>query len=106
MRLFAENAAGEGKFCRGPRRSETCESIASQTQFGSFETFGPPSASTFAVHGLVGESLQLFGAINPKSTPTSAEQTITVEGSPTGGTFTLTFNGKTTAPLAYDAPRG
>ena len=30
-------------------------------------------------------------------------QFITFSGSPTGGTFTLTFNGQTTAPIAYDA---
>ena len=30
-------------------------------------------------------------------------QTITITGSPTGGTFTLTFNGQTTAAIAYNA---
>jgi hypothetical protein len=30
-------------------------------------------------------------------------QTITITGSPTGGTFTLTWNGQTTAPIAYNA---
>lgn len=30
-------------------------------------------------------------------------QTITVTGTPTGGTFTLTFNGETTAAIAYNA---
>lgn len=30
-------------------------------------------------------------------------QIITITGSPTGGTFTLTFNGQTTAPIAYNA---
>jgi hypothetical protein len=30
-------------------------------------------------------------------------QTITVTGSPTGGTFTLTFSGQTTAAIAYNA---
>ena len=34
---------------------------------------------------------------------TSAVQTVAVTGAPTGGTFTLTFGGLTTAPLAYDA---
>lgn len=32
-----------------------------------------------------------------------AVQTLTETGSPTGGTFTLTFNGQTTAAIAYDA---
>lgn len=30
-------------------------------------------------------------------------QTITITGTPTGGTFTLTFKGQTTAPIAYNA---
>lgn len=30
-------------------------------------------------------------------------QTITITGTPTGGTFTLTFNGATTTPLAFNA---
>ena len=31
------------------------------------------------------------------------EQTITITGTPTGGTFTLTASGQTTAPIAYNA---
>ncbi|MFD3336056.1 hypothetical protein ACFWV1_25930 [Streptomyces sp. NPDC058700] len=34
---------------------------------------------------------------------TDEVQTITITGSPTGGTFTLTFSGQTTAPIAYNA---
>ena len=33
----------------------------------------------------------------------NAVQTITVTGTPTGGTFTLTYAGQTTAPIAYNA---
>src|SRR5437762_2902489 len=33
----------------------------------------------------------------------NAQQTITITGTPTGGTFTLTFNGATTAAIAYNA---
>lgn len=36
-------------------------------------------------------------------TNTNEQQTITVTGTPTGGTFTLTFNGQTTAAIAYNA---
>jgi hypothetical protein len=34
---------------------------------------------------------------------TSTVQTVTITGAPTGGTFTLTANGHTTAPIAYNA---
>ncbi len=113
VRLFAENAAGEGEVCHGVSATVNaiCEPISSATFVGErgeglgvVETLGAPSATTFAVHGLQGESLRLLGAVNPHNTPTSAEQRVTVEGAPTGGTFTLTFNGHTTAPLAYNAP--
>ena len=31
------------------------------------------------------------------------QQTVTITGTPTGGSFTLTFEGKTTPPLAYNS---
>jgi hypothetical protein len=34
---------------------------------------------------------------------TSEQQTVTITGAPTGGTFTLTFSGQTTAAIAYNA---
>lgn len=34
---------------------------------------------------------------------TNEVQTLTITGSPTGGTYTLTFNGQTTDPIAYNA---
>jgi hypothetical protein len=91
VRSFAENKCAEG-----------CGSVTSGVE--SFETSGAPKATTFAVHWLVGESLQLLGSVNPSSVATSAEQAIAVEGAPTGGTFTLTFDGHSTGPIAYNAP--
>jgi hypothetical protein len=35
--------------------------------------------------------------------PTSEQQTLTITGSPTGGTFTLTYAGQTTAPIQWNA---
>lgn len=35
--------------------------------------------------------------------PANEVQTITITGEPDGGTFTLTWNGQTTAPIAYNA---
>ncbi len=34
---------------------------------------------------------------------TDGVQTVTITGTPTGGTFTLTWNGQTTAPIAFNA---
>lgn len=70
---------------------------------GRFETSGSPSATAFAVHGLHDESVRLMGAVNPNNLATSAEQTITVSGSSTGGTFTLSLEGHVSNPIAYNA---
>ena len=47
--------------------------------------------------------MRVLGSVDPGSVPTSDEQTITVGRAPTGGTFTLTFEGQTTAAIPYDA---
>jgi hypothetical protein len=97
VRLFAENKEGEATNGYGEPISTGAQGLK------SFETFGAPTASTFAVHGLHGEALHVMGAVNPDSVPTSGEQTITIEGAPTGGTFTLSVEGQTTGPIAYNA---
>ncbi len=110
VRLYASNVLGEGEICyQGGIIEEQryiCEPIiASEKQgLGTFETSGPPSPTTLAVHALHGESVRLLGAVNPNNVPTSDEQTITIGGAPTGGTFTLTFDGQRTVPIAFDAP--
>lgn len=42
-------------------------------------------------------------AVTLKSGGTNAVQSLSITGSPTGGTFTITFGGHTTAAVAYDA---
>lgn len=69
----------------------------------SFETEGAPVPVTLAIHSVDGEALRLLGTVDPRTTRTSDEQSITVEGAPTGGTVTLTFNGQTTAAIPYNA---
>lgn len=43
------------------------------------------------------------GLYAPYAAVTNEVQTVTVTGSPTGGTYTLTFSGQTTAAIAYNA---
>jgi hypothetical protein len=43
------------------------------------------------------------GMFAPYSGPTSEVQTVTVTGTPTGGTYTLTWSGQTTAGIPYNA---
>jgi phage tail protein X len=57
--------------------------------------------------GSSGLSLALFapaGTAGPLAVPgTDGVQTVAITGTPTGGTFTLTWNGNVTAPIAYNA---
>ncbi len=101
VRLFAENVCAVG--C-GEGQNFFGEPISLETRgLGHFETTSPPTASTVPIHSFHGEALRIVGAIDPNSALTSEEQTITIEGAPSGGTFTLTFDGKTTTPIAYNA---
>ncbi|WP_448333480.1 hypothetical protein [Streptomyces sp. DSM 41534] len=43
------------------------------------------------------------GLYAPYAGPTSEVQTVTVTGTPTGGTYTLTFSGQTTTGIPYNA---
>jgi len=71
-----------------------------------FTTSGEPTAVTLATHALHDGNLRVLGTVNPNSVPSSDEQTIAIGGAPTGGSFTLTFDGDTTASLPYDAQPG
>ncbi len=89
VRAFAQNAC-----------AENC-SVTSETV--SFTTSGAPGVGVFSAHGLNGETLSLSGWVNPHSARTSAEQLISIEGAVTGGSFTLSFDGRSTGELPYDA---
>jgi hypothetical protein len=102
VRLAAENEAGESLTCS----TEPCEPSSGVTNrfvVTGFETEGHPSVSTFAVHALHGEALRVLGSVNPNESPTSAVQSIAIDGASTGGTFTLTLQGETTEPIPFDA---
>jgi hypothetical protein len=93
VRLFAEDEPEPGV------HKHATSAIYAES---SFETEGPPAVSTFSVHALHVEALRLLGTVRPNSVPTSEEQTVTIGGA-TGGVFTLTFVGQTTAPIPFDA---
>ena len=80
--------------------AEDCGTVTSAPM--SFTTEGAPLASVYATHGVVGGSLQLLGTVDPNSTPSSSEQSITLEGA-TGGSFTLSFDGRETESIPYNA---
>ncbi|MGW7636096.1 hypothetical protein [Streptomyces decoyicus] len=53
--------------------------------------------------GLPLGKIDATGLYAPYAGPTSEVQTVTVTGTPTGGTYTLTFSGQTTAGIPYNA---
>jgi hypothetical protein len=94
VRLFAEDEPEPGvhkQATSGPTR---------------FETSGPPTVETFAVHALHGEAVRVLGGVTPNNSGPNEIQTVTIGGAPTSGTFTLTFEGQTTAPIAFNATSG
>ena len=62
----------------------------------SFETEGRSTATTFATHAIYGEAIHVLGSVQLDGAATSEEQAVTIGGAPTGGTFTLAFEGQTT----------
>ncbi|MEU9615842.1 hypothetical protein AB0K87_02150 [Streptomyces sp. NPDC053705] len=53
--------------------------------------------------GLPLGKINASGLYGPYSGPTAEVQSVTVTGGPTGGTYTLTFSGQTTAAIPYNA---
>jgi hypothetical protein len=102
VRLIAENEDGT------ENSEDTLNSLGVPEGPASFETAGPPRVSTFATHTFAagGETIRVLGSVTPDTDPIGEFQTVTIGGAPTGGTFTLTFEGQTTTPIPYDAEPG
>ena len=106
VRLFAENAAGEGVSCYSPNNSneEVCEPVlTSKHHVASFVTAGAPRPVTLETSALHGSSVRVLASVEPGGAPTSEEQTVTLEPGVTGGTFTLSFEGHVSEPVGYHA---
>lgn len=63
---------------------------------GTIEEFRVCTPDPNILEFLAGGTVITAGGVNEV-------QTVTINGGPTGGTFTLTFDGETTAPVAYNA---
>lgn len=50
-----------------------------------------------------GGALAVFAELDTVSTTSPETQTVAISGTPTSGTYTLTFNGRTTAAIAFNA---
>jgi hypothetical protein len=62
------------------------------------------AAMTTDAVSLTGSGINLKKVVVDGSRPVGEVQTITITGSPTGGTFTLTFNAQTTAAINWNDP--
>ncbi len=92
------NLISAGHNLLGNNAGVTISGISTGNQFNVQELVSPLGSwgGPLSTHALLPGS----PAINAGATPSEIQQ-LTVSG--TAGTFTLTFNGQTTAPLAFDA---
>lgn len=60
-----------------------------------------PVGTRFEIPSVPGK--RTITAVVVETTPVDEVQTLTITGSPTGGTFTISFEGQTTAGVAFDA---
>jgi hypothetical protein len=83
--------AGSGRICLYYKAPDTLK----QGTISDLSVCSPdPNILQFLIGGDV---------IGTGGSGTAEVQTVTVTGGPTGGTFTLTFDGETTAPIDFDA---
>ncbi|MDX3839560.1 hypothetical protein [Streptomyces europaeiscabiei] len=80
--------------------TDTARSITLDT---SAFTAGTHYPNGYFPSGLAVGKIAASGKYGPYAGRTSEVQTVTITGGPTGGTFTLTFDGETTAGIAYNA---
>lgn len=66
-------------------------------------TEGTHYPNGYVPSGMVLARITASGLYGPYAGTTAEVQTVTITGSPTGGTYTLTFDGSTTAGIAYNA---
>jgi hypothetical protein len=87
VRLAAENAYGESL----------------SRVIAGFETGGlPTDVTTDAVHAIHGEDMRALGSVVPRSE--NNVQQLQFKGAPTGGAYTLEFDGQKTSSIAFGAP--
>jgi len=91
---FTENDSVEQKNGRG----QTCVYYKPKDTVlgGTISEFTVCKPDPALVEFLIGGSVLLTGGTNEA-------QTVTITGTPTGGTFTLTYDGQTTSAIAYNA---
>ena len=86
--------------------TELGNTVAASNEFGGGPTSAGAGNTWLKAVGLVQVRRGLMFASDPTpllSTGTSEVQALAITGTPTGGTYTLTFNGETTAAIAYNA---
>ncbi len=103
---FVEDAGGahldlgtEQQIMRVPVNRQECCHVAGDIDFDKHNNLWLVTGDDTPAGGINGGG---FAPANDQLT--DEEQLVRVNGA-TGGTFTLTFKGQTTAPIAYDAPR-
>lgn len=72
----------------------------------SFRTAGPPTVAIYETHSVDGEDLRALGGLDTDVAPVGEVQLVTEGGGASAGSFTLSFEGETTAPIPFGAAPG
>lgn len=91
------------------------QALADAWNASTIPEFSEITAGVSGLNGLNGDKLELTAdtagvpfavTVSVSGTGANEQQTVTIGNTPTGGTFTLTFDGQTTAGIAHDATAG
>lgn len=101
-----KRAAPSGTYDYGGQPLDVADIVGAPPEV-SFAVAPQTVAVTFAAPASYGQRVMAAaaGKVTPYVAAAGANevQTVTITGTPTGGTFTLTFGGDTTAPIAFNA---
>src|SRR5262249_33917430 len=90
--------SSEQQILRVSNNRGACCHVAGDIEFDKHNNLWMPTGDDSAAGS--GDAGNWGQSIDQK---TDENQTVRVNGAPTGGTFTLTFSGQTTAPIAFNA---
>lgn len=74
-----------------------------QARHNEFAVANAPLTYTITARTSAGSGWGVGPYLVSQGTGTNEVQTVSITGTPTGGTYTLTFSGQTTAPIAFNA---
>jgi hypothetical protein len=104
LTVRSESWSGRGyEWLHGEKGTDTCLTVTLDLDLFDFGTIFTdkilPAGMVLGKHTVSGK----YGPYDGGSTGVNEKQTITITGTPTGGTFTVTLNGVTSGAIDFDA---